>query len=233
MPTVQIEGGSISPEDYNNAAGSIETYRRRGSRELFQLILSPPTKGQHGAGYHVDAGGQRQDCRPRSLSCCSRRKECRPPELRMTDLKIIRPQKNTLDLRRCSHAPLHDSIRHGAGVTLEDALADIVRVNSLRILIVVNTPTFTTANLYGRIDSLHLGDRPHAAIACTASLEGTAKGVIHNDPDTDDADAITRSLINIRNTTILQARRLSTSRSVIIAFEGGNVAYCLYFPGTE
>ncbi|KAH9365985.1 hypothetical protein HPB48_000432 [Haemaphysalis longicornis] len=46
----------------------------------------------------------------------------RAPELPTTGVKIILRPKNNLDLRRCSHAPLHDSIRHGAGVTLEDAL---------------------------------------------------------------------------------------------------------------
>lgn len=39
-----------------------------------------------------------------------------------------------------------------------------------------------------------------------APLEGTAKGVIHNVPDTDDEDTVTsKSLVNARNPTILQA----------------------------
>ncbi|KAH9375864.1 hypothetical protein HPB48_011776 [Haemaphysalis longicornis] len=53
MSTVEIEGESISPEDYNNAAGWIETYGRRSHRELAQLTLTSPNKGQHGAGYHA------------------------------------------------------------------------------------------------------------------------------------------------------------------------------------
>ncbi|KAH9367860.1 hypothetical protein HPB48_003095 [Haemaphysalis longicornis] len=130
MPMVEIEGESISPENYNNAAGWIESYRCRGRRELSQLTLTSPNKGQHGAGYHVDGGGQRQDSRPRSPShgC---RKERRAPELPTTDVEIILRPKNNLDLRRCSHAALHDSIRHAAGVTLEDALVDTLRVNNL------------------------------------------------------------------------------------------------------
>ncbi|KAH9384339.1 hypothetical protein HPB48_026341 [Haemaphysalis longicornis] len=232
MPTVEIEGESISPEDYNNAAGWIESYRRRGRRELAQLTLTSPNKGQHGAGYHVDARRGRQDGRPRSKSR-GRRQERRAPELPPTDVKIILRPKNNLDLQRCSHAVLHDSIRNAAGVNLEEALADTLRINNLRNVIVVSTPSLTRATLYGRIDSLRLGDRTHAVSAYTAPPEGTAKGVIHNIPDTDDADAITRSLVNSRNPTILQARRLGTSRSVIIAFEGGTVPYYVYYRGTE
>ncbi|KAH9385000.1 hypothetical protein HPB48_027036 [Haemaphysalis longicornis] len=51
--------------------------------------------------------------------------------------------------------------------------------------------------------------------------------------DTDDVDTITRSLVNNRNPTILQARRLGNSRSVIIALEGGIVPYYVYYRGNE
>ncbi|KAH9374650.1 hypothetical protein HPB48_019827 [Haemaphysalis longicornis] len=103
--------------------GWIESYRRRGRRELAQLTLMSPNKGQHGAGYHVDARRGRQDGRPRSKSR-GRRQERRAPELPPTDVKIILRPKNNLDLQRCSHAVLHDSIRNAAGVNLEEALAD-------------------------------------------------------------------------------------------------------------
>ncbi|KAH9360919.1 hypothetical protein HPB48_003582 [Haemaphysalis longicornis] len=150
IPTVKIEDYSISPEDYNNAADWVKSYRRRGRRELSQRTLTSPNKDQHSAGYHLDADVEA------TLA----------PRLAASAKSVERR-----NFQRPTHAALHDSIRHAV------------------------------------------------VSAYTASPEGTAKGVIHNIPDTDDADTITCSLDNNRNPTILQARRLGTSRSVIIAFE--------------
>ncbi|KAH7959830.1 hypothetical protein HPB49_014067 [Dermacentor silvarum] len=61
----------------------------------------------------------------------------------------------------------------------------------------------------------------------------TYKGVIHNIPDYDTAEDITKSLIYKKNPTILQARRMGNTNSVIIIFEGPNIPFYVYYRGAE
>ncbi|KAG0428484.1 hypothetical protein HPB47_024538 [Ixodes persulcatus] len=67
--------------------------------------------------------------------------------------------------------------------------------------------------------------------AYAAPPEDTARGVIHNIPDYDTAEDITRSLVYKKNPTILQAQRMGKTNSVVIVFEGNKVPYYVYYLG--
>ncbi|KAH9367182.1 hypothetical protein HPB48_013820 [Haemaphysalis longicornis] len=87
--------------------------------------------------------------------------------------------------------------------------------------------------MYDSITQITIGTSAHETSAYIAPPDGTAKGATHNAPDTDDEETITRSLVNSRNPTMLQARRLGTTHSAIIAFDHGEVPYFVYYRGTE
>ncbi|KAH9363098.1 hypothetical protein HPB48_014120 [Haemaphysalis longicornis] len=90
-------------------------------------------------------------------------------------------------------------------------------------MLVVSTPSIARAKVYDSITQITIGTSAHGISAYIAPPEGTAKRVIHNIPNTYDEETITRSLVNSRNPTILQARRLGTTHSVIIAFDHGEL----------
>lgn len=114
----------------------------------------------------------------------------------------MRP-KNNLDLKNTSQATLFDSICSTAGIPRETAAEDTLRINTLRNMLVVSTPSIARAKMYDSITQITIGTSAHGISAYIAPPEGTAKGVIHNVPDTDDEETITRSLVNSRNPTIL------------------------------
>ncbi|KAH7941148.1 hypothetical protein HPB49_010434 [Dermacentor silvarum] len=70
-------------------------------------------------------------------------------------------------------------------------------------------------------------------MAYATSPEDTAKYVIHNIPEAESKEDITKSLVNIRNPTILQARRMGKTTSVFIVFKNEEVPYFVYCRGTE
>ncbi|KAH7985883.1 hypothetical protein HPB49_026240 [Dermacentor silvarum] len=80
---------------------------------------------------------------------------------------------------------------------------------------------------------LQIGDTHYEATAYAAPPADTYKGVIHNIPGYDTAKDITKSLIYKKNPTILQARRMSNTSSVIIIFEGPKVPFYVYYRGAE
>ncbi|KAH7977653.1 hypothetical protein HPB49_003140 [Dermacentor silvarum] len=68
--------------------------------------------------------------------------------------------------------------------------------------------------------------------ASLASSTDTSKGVIPNIPHYDTAEDITKSLIYKKNPTILQARRMGNTNSVII-FEAPKLPSYVYNRGAE
>lgn len=86
---------------------------------------------------------------------------------------------------------------------------------------------------YNAIKELPIGEQIHEVTAYAAPPEDTTKGVIHNIPASDSDEDISRSLVYKRNPTILQARRMGRTNSVVIVFEGEAVPYYVYYRGAE
>ncbi|KAH9371001.1 hypothetical protein HPB48_016990 [Haemaphysalis longicornis] len=211
----------------------MDYFHRRSQKALFELSLTAENKGKHGAGTAA-VGGKRTGDVPSSLKR-GRDRVRKAPELPPTDIKAVihRRTRNNLDSNNTSQATLFDSICSTAGIPRETAAEDTLRITALRNMLVVRTPSIDRTKMYSSIAQITVGTSSHGISAYIAPQEGTAKGVIYNVPDTDDEDTITRSLVNTRHPTVLQARRPSTTHSVIIAFEHGEVPYFVYYRGTE
>lgn len=232
MHAVEVEGESISPEEFSQDAGWMESHRRKGARTLAKLGLTT----EEGTPPHSDGGCAAASTGYRGRSHVSRygsQKKPRVPALPREDVKIILRPRDGLDLKRCSQALIKDCVLRAAQLKSEEVEDDTLRVNTLRNLLVVSTPSLQRAACYSKVEALTLGNKSHGISAYATPPEDSAKGVIHNIPDTDSADDITRSLVNRRNPTILQARRLGSSNTAIIVFEGVRVPHYVYYRGAE
>ncbi|KAH9378391.1 hypothetical protein HPB48_017179 [Haemaphysalis longicornis] len=208
----------------------MDCFRRRSQEALLELNLAAENKRKHGAG--TAAVGVKGPGDIRSSLKRGRQQVRKAPELPPTDIKVVMRPKNNLDLNKTRQATLFDSICSRAGIPRENAAEETLRINPPRNVLLVSTPSIATAKMYDGITQITIGTCTHDISAYIAPPEGTAKGVIHNVPNTDDEETISRSLVNSRNPTILQARRLGTMHSVIIAFDHGEVPYFVYYPGT-
>ncbi|KAH9379609.1 hypothetical protein HPB48_004461 [Haemaphysalis longicornis] len=159
MSTVEVPGESISPEEYHNGVGWMDCFLRRSQKALLELNLAAENKGKHGAGTAA-VGGKGPGDVPSSLNR-GRRRVRKAPELPPTDIKVVMRPKNNLDLNKTSQATLFDSICSTAGIPRETAAEDTLRINTLRNVLVVSTPSIARAKMYDSITQITIGTSAH------------------------------------------------------------------------
>ncbi|KAH8037718.1 hypothetical protein HPB51_015763 [Rhipicephalus microplus] len=84
-----------------------------------------------------------------------------------------------------------------------------------------------------RLPDDHVETETYDVRAYVTSSENTAKGVIHNISLYDFPEDISASLVNDRNPTILQARRMGKANTLLIVFDGDQVSFHVYYRGAE
>ncbi|KAH9374045.1 hypothetical protein HPB48_005314 [Haemaphysalis longicornis] len=154
----------------------------------------------------------------------------RLPALPREDIKIVIRPRDGLNTSRVSYAQLCDGVLHAAAVSTERVSDDIFRLQPGQNILVVSTPTMENAKKYCSIKEIQVGSQTYATTAYVTPPDDTSKGVIHNIPNYDTQEELTKSLVNSKNPAILQARRMGKTRSVIIVFEGTKVPHYVYYP---
>ncbi|KAH7967153.1 hypothetical protein HPB49_023155 [Dermacentor silvarum] len=225
---VVVEGEIISPEDFKADAGWMESHRQRRAKILEDLNVEA----------RKDNKNRNQDAEQREAARGRPRHRKQPqaprlPELPKDDIKIILRPKEGLNVSKTSHVSLRDSILNAAGIHVNDAIIDTLRTNNFKNIIIISTPDMARAKRYNGIKAIVIQGKRYEIMAYATSHEDTAKGVIHNIPEAESEEDITKSLVNIRNPTILQARRMGKTTSVVIVFKDEEVPYFVYYRGTE
>lgn len=222
MEVVEVEGEAISPEDYENDAGWITSHQQRSSRAQARLT-DRVSRSQDGA--------RREPAHKIQNHLGVRRP--RLPPLPREDIKIVIRPRDGLNTSRVSYAQLRDGVLRAAAVSTERASDDVFRLHPGQNIMVVSTPTMENAKKYCSIKELKIGNQTYATTAYVTPPENTSKGVIHNIPNYDTQEDVTKSLVNSKNPAILQARRMGKTSSVIIVFEGTKVPHYVYYRGAE
>ncbi|CAN8028887.1 unnamed protein product [Ixodes persulcatus] len=223
MDYVEVAGEDISPEECTAEAGWLVSNRQRGTRALNKLGLTTTSTAKN------DSGGRTENRKPRQRH----RKQRQQPALPREDIKVILRPREGLDVSKVSSARLRDGVFCAIGLKEQEAEGDLLRVNPEKNIIVTSTPSMDRAKKYNSISKICIAGKTYEVTAYAAPPEDTAKGVIHNIPDYDTAEDITRSLVYNKNPTILQAQRMGKTNSAVIVFEGNKVPYYVYYRGAE
>lgn len=157
----------------------------------------------------------------------------RKPQLPKEDIKIALRSRDGLNITKLSAAKIRDGVLRAAAVKIEDAEEDLWCLSSTQNIIVVSPPKMENVEKYNAIRELRFGEKSYETTAYAPPPEDTATGVIHNIPDYDTDEDISRSLVYKKNPTILQARGMGKTNSAIIVFEGNKVPYFVYYRGAD
>ncbi|KAH8025255.1 hypothetical protein HPB51_005606 [Rhipicephalus microplus] len=141
---------------------------------------------------------------------------------------IVRPGGG-LNVQACSPHRILAALTMAAQLAPLVTEEDIICPNSMQNIFVVSTSSATNAAACSRVTEIILTDQRHPITAYLSPAGITSRGVIHGvDTDFDDA-ALNRMLIQPRNSSLLGARRIKNTETVIMIINGlkvPNYVYC-------
>ncbi|KAH8022015.1 hypothetical protein HPB51_020625 [Rhipicephalus microplus] len=223
MDVVEIEGGgTLSPKEYNDTQGWVVAHERRKK-----------AKDKRNVERAMNAGAASMEASRRLMDFLHRRPVPKEPQLPEDDYKVVIRPREGLDLTRQSLAVIRDCVLRVAKVQPDIAGEDTLRINMRQNTMIMSTPSLANAKEYSNIKEIMISDKSYATAAYVTAPENTSKGVIHGIPKYDNQEDIEKSLANQRNPTILHARCMGLTDSVVIVFEGLLVPYFLYYRGAE
>ncbi|KAH7980668.1 hypothetical protein HPB49_018117 [Dermacentor silvarum] len=156
----------------------------------------------------------------------------RMPPLPTEDIKIVILPKGALHIAKIGSPVVTAAILQAAKLSDEESLEDTVCPNTQQNIIVVSTPHPDHADRYARIRSIQVNGVTHEVNAYETAAEHTTKGVIRGIPLTETPQQIHNKIFTARNLTALAAKRIASTTTVIIAFDGPDVPYQVRYGST-
>ncbi|KAH8023659.1 hypothetical protein HPB51_015155 [Rhipicephalus microplus] len=147
------------------------------------------------------------------------------PKLPEGDVRVIIRPRDGLNIRSTRPALLDEAIYEAAGLTRDDRLT--ICPNLTQNIVVVSTPESATAERLRRIKEIQIEERMHA----TAPDE-TAKGIIRNVSLKYTQEYLLKALVTNRNPSLIHAKRLGSTTTIIFLFDGYKVPTWVYFKST-
>ncbi|XP_070388418.1 uncharacterized protein [Dermacentor albipictus] len=218
MPeVVTVEGMDVTQADLNGA-GWITALSNRKKQETKR----PPLRdGQRGtvnktAGYRTAKG-------PAKSLLSQVTAASRLPKLPKEQIKVIVRPKGGLDVSKADVVLLAQALAMAAALPEHQTKEDTVCPNKVQNILIIATPHASNARAYARLNKIHTKYGAYEVSAYVAAPEDTCKGVIrHIDPCHDEA-TLRNMIVNERNPTALEARRIKDSHVVVILFRGMRV----------
>ncbi|KAH8028968.1 hypothetical protein HPB51_021670 [Rhipicephalus microplus] len=212
---IAMEGDGVTHEELQGNGWFSVLKRRQESRAKSNAALQSRT--QRGATATPNATLRR-------FAAASRL----PGMPRSHNRVIVRPGGG-LNVQACSPHRILAALIMAAQLAPSVTEEDIICTNSMQNIFVVSTPSATNAAAYSRETEIILTDQRHTVTAYLSPDGITSPGVIRGvDTDFDDA-ALNHSLIQQRNSSLLGARRIKNTETVILIFNGlkvPNYVYC-------
>ncbi|KAH7965073.1 hypothetical protein HPB49_003286 [Dermacentor silvarum] len=229
MMQVQVNGEDISPEEFLEGNGWCTIrYKTQSNRETAQ------SNTQNGAHSHTGEGanGNRQRSRQQQRNVKQQViRNSKMPLLPRSDSKIVIRPRGGLDVATTGTMRLASAIYRAANVPAQETGEDTVCSNNRQNIIVVSTPHATHAAKYRQLEAITIGDRRHEVSAYETAPDYTVKGIIRGIPLEEDAKSIHTNIIHGRNPHAVAAKRLSNTKTVIVAFEGPRVPSYVRYGG--
>ncbi|KAH7981515.1 hypothetical protein HPB49_025115 [Dermacentor silvarum] len=227
MMQVQVNMEDISPEEFLEGNGGCTIrYKTQSNRETAQ------SNTQNGAHSHTGEGANGNRQRSRQQQRNVKQQVIRNSKMSLlprSDFKIVIRPRGGLDVATTGTVRLASAIYLAANVPAQEAGEDTVCSNNRQNIIVVCTPHATHAAKYRLLEAITIGDRRHEVSAYETAPDYTVKGIIGGIPLEEDAKSIHTNIIHGRNPHAMAAKRLSNTKTVIVAFEGARVpSYVTY-----
>ncbi|KAH8029015.1 hypothetical protein HPB51_021919 [Rhipicephalus microplus] len=167
MDVVEIEGETLSPEEYNDTQGWIVAHKRRKKAKKKRNVVPA-----------MNAGGASKEASRRLEDFLHRRPVPKEPQLLEDDYKVVIRPGGGLNLTRQSLALIRVCVLRAAKVQPDIAGEDTLRINMRQNTMIMSTPSLTNAKEYSNNKEINIHDKSYATAAYVTAPENTSKGVI-------------------------------------------------------
>ncbi|CAN7950134.1 unnamed protein product, partial [Ixodes hexagonus] len=220
---VQVIGEDITEEELTAEMG----WRAARSRR---------SRAKRGQNSSHDDPPQSQDARSRSKTRKNVKSQVikagRMPQLPKNEIKIIVRPKGALNILKVGSPTVTAAIFQATKLSPEESQDDTICPNVQQNIVVISTPRPHNADRYARMKSIQVSGVTHEVNAYEAAPDNTTKGIIRGIPLTDSAQEIDANVINARNPLALAAKRIGSTTTVVIAFDGPSVPYMVRYGAT-
>ncbi|KAH7955673.1 hypothetical protein HPB52_002845 [Rhipicephalus sanguineus] len=148
------------------------------------------------------------------------------------DHKIILRVRGGLDSAVIHPCVLRQIILKASGLPISDRTSsDQIHVNTVNHTVLISTQDMGRADLYHSIQNLNFNGTPHEVATHVANPIDTCRGTVRLPSDYSEAE-ITSTLRRCNSKlTIGGARRLGSTETVLVIFQGKVVPYYFYYDG--
>ncbi|XP_070392667.1 uncharacterized protein [Dermacentor albipictus] len=217
MPgTILVEGMDIAPEELDEAGWTTALGSKR------KQPTSTPSYGGQRVTKNMPAGSRTANS-PAKRFMKQVTAASRLPKLPKDQIKIIVRPKGGLDVSKTDIILLAQALAMAAALTEQQTAEDTVCPNKMQNILVISTPHDQNAKAYARISKIHTKLGAFEVSAYISAPDDTCKGVIRNIDPSFDEGALRRMILNPRNPTALEVRRIKNTQVVVILFDGMRV----------
>lgn len=228
MMDCEVEGEILTPEDFTKDSGWQLVAARRSTR---RRNAAANQTGADVVEVQPNAGSNAR-CRPDHAGIKSKIiRGGRMPPLPKEEAKIIVRPRGGLCISKVGPTAVADAIWQAAGLDSATRDTDTMCPNFQQNIMVISTPNRNNAARYVGISGISVADRRFEVSAYEAAPHSTCKGVIRGISLSDGPVMIDKKLVNPRNPTVLGAKRIKNTGTVVVLFDGYKVPNFVSYGG--
>lgn len=219
---ITVEGEDISPDEFNNGVGWTSSVNKRKSAST-----DVPEQGDRASS---TLRGGNKGAAPASvkkrINAASRL-----PRLPKEHIRIVVRPRGGLDIRKVGHLRVAQALITAANLQETDVTEDIICPNMMQNIMVASTPLKRNAMAYAGVKGINIGQASYEVNAYFAAPENSCKGVIRGIDPAIEHQELQRLIVQPKNPTALEVRRIKNTSTVVILFDGLKVPdYVKYGP---
>lgn len=152
-----------------------------------------------------------------------------PNVLPKEDNKVVVRPRGGLCIAKTPIAIIEEAIAAAAGITKAELAKDTFLPNNEQNIVIVSTPDSSRECKYSTIKEIMIGGQKHEVGAYATAPDSMTKGVIRGVPIQHTQEDIMERIITEKNPTVTGARRIGTTTTVIVTFEGDKVPNVVFY----
>lgn len=223
-----MEGELLTPEEFSKDSGwQTVAVRRSGAKSAPVERVGGISTGAK-PNDNLSAKGRRDRGRAKAKII----RGGRMPPLPKEDAKIIIRPMGGLNISKVGPIVVAEAIWNAVGIDPAKRDSDTMCPNFQQNIMVVSTPCRENATRYVRVECIAVGGQQHDVNAYEAAPHSTCKGVIRGIAPCDGPEELDRKIVNSKNPLALGAKRIKSTGTVVVVFDGYKVPNYVSYGGT-